>query len=276
MLTWFLHFHKAGGTTVVALARHNGEALHDPNLNGCPLSPDRKVMRLWERSPRGLNDYVDEAVASGVTFVASEWGVPDLEVLAQRSDVRVVTVVRDPIRRIISNFKFDRQYGYSEWHSLAAWADHPVKTHTFSNYYTRMLARDAWRDDAPTDEMVAAAWRTLTLVDHTILMDQPDWVSTLCKRLGWFPYDIHENRSSLAIADSSRLRARHLRHGRLDLFAKTFRQHRTEEAEVRRLTAANELDIELYERLRSASKEIRLVSGPRSAPRQRRTSVHGT
>lgn len=274
MLTWFLHFHKAGGTTVVALARRNGEVLHNPNLNGCPLSADRKVLRLWERSPRGLNSYLDEAIASRVTFVTSEWGVPDLEVLAQRPDVRVVTVVRDPIKRIISNFKFDRQYGYSEWHSLAAWTDHPVKTHTFSNYYTRMLARDAWRDDAPAEEMVAAAWRNLALVDHTVLMDQQDWVTTLCKRLGWYPYEVHENRSNLAIGDSSRLRAKHLRHGRLDLFAKTFRQHHTEDAELHQLTTANQLDIELYEQLRSASREIRLVGEQRPASKPRRATVY--
>ena len=59
MLTWFLHFHKAGGTTVVALARRNGEVLPDPNLNGCPLSADRKLntddwLGLEFSAPRGL------------------------------------------------------------------------------------------------------------------------------------------------------------------------------------------------------------------------------
>jgi hypothetical protein len=274
VLTWFLHFHKAGGTSVVELARRNGEVLHDPNLNGSPLSPDRKVLRLWERSGQGLHDYLDAALDAGVTFVASEWGVPDLEVLAERPDARVVTVMRDPIRRIVSNFQFDQKYGYSEWHSLSAWVDHPVKTHTFSNYYTRMLARHEWREDAPADEMTAAAWRNLLLVDNVVLMDQPDWVATLCKRLGWYPYEIHENASNLAIGDSSRLRARHLRHGRLDLFAQTFRHHRPDEREMQGLILANQLDIALYERVRSASREIRLVGDQRSASVPRRTTAH--
>lgn len=275
MLTWFLHFHKAGGTSVVALARRNGEVLHDPNLNGCPLSADRKVLRLWERSADGLHDFLDAAAKSGVTFVASEWGVPDLEVLSGRPDVRVVTVVRDPIKRIISNFKFDQRYGYSEWHSLAAWVDHPVKTHTFSNYYTRMLARHEWRDDAPSDELLAAAWRNLTLVDAAVVMENGDWVGTFCQRLGWHPYKIHENRSNLPIGDSSRLRARHLRHGRLDLFAQTFRHYRPAQIEVQGLTAANQLDIQLYERLRSVLNESRLVGAQRSPSKLRSTSVYG-
>jgi hypothetical protein len=274
VLTWFLHFHKAGGTSVVALARRNGEVLHEPNLNGCPLSPDRKVLRLWERSPDGLNDYLDAAIVSGVTFVASEWGMPDLQLLSERPDVRVVTVVRDPIRRIISNFQFDQKYGYSEWHSLADWVDRPVRTHTFSNYYTRMLARDDWRDDAPSDELVGAAWRNLALVDIAVVMEK-DWVQTFCQRLNWVPYEIHENRSSLAIVDSTRLRARHLRHGRLDLFAHSFRHYQPAEHEVQALTAANQLDIELYERLRSVPREIRLVGPQRSPAQSRPTSVHG-
>jgi hypothetical protein len=275
VLTWFLHFHKAGGTTVVELARRNGEILHDPNLNGCPLTANRKVLRLWERSREGLHDYLDAAVNSGVTFVASEWGVPDLQVLGERSDVRVVTVIRDPIRRIISNFQFDRKYGYSEWHSLAAWVDHPVKTHTFSNYYTRMLARHDWRDDAPAEELVAAAWRNLLLVDSAVILEQQDWVGAFCQRLGWRPYKIHENRSNLAVGDSSRLRARHLRHGRLDLFAQTFRQHRPTESEVQELTAANQLDIQLYERLRTMPSEIRLIGAQRAGSTGRPSSVHG-
>lgn len=275
MLTWFLHFHKAGGTSVVALARRNGEVLHDPNLNGCPLTPDRKVLRLWERSPTGLHDYLDAAIKSGVTFVASEWGMPDLEVLSARPDVQVVTVIREPIRRIISNFQFDQKYGYSEWHSLADWVDRPVRTHTFSNYYTRMLARHAWRDDAPADELVSAAWRNLALVDTAVVMEQQDWVGTLCRRLNWVPYETHENRSTLPFVDGARLRGRHLRHGRLDLFAHSFRHFRPTEHEVQALTEANRLDIQLYERLRSTPTEVRLVGPQRSANQPRPTTVHG-
>jgi hypothetical protein len=215
------------------------------------------------------------AVDTGVSFVASEWGVPDLEVLAERPDVRVVTVVRDPINRIISNFQFDQKYGFSDWHSLMAWIDHPVKTHTFSNYYTRMLARNAWRDDASAEQMMASAWRNLMLVDHAVVMDQPGWVATLCQRLGWQPYQIHENRSSLALGDSSRLRARHLRHGRLDLFAQTFRHYQPDQVEVRALTTANQLDIQLYQRLASAPREIRLIDRHRPASEQSPTSVCG-
>jgi hypothetical protein len=206
--------------------------------------------------------------------VASEWGVPDLEVLAERPDVRVVTVIRDPIRRIVSNFQFDQKFGFSEWHSLAAWVDHPVKTHTFSNYYTRMLARDAWRDDAPADQLLAAAWRNLLLVDSAVVLEQDDWVGAFCQPLGWHPYKIHENRSNLPIGDSSRLRARHLRHGRLDLFAQTFRHCQPTDDEVQGLTAANQLDIQLYDRLRSMPDEIRLVSAQRSASKSRSASVH--
>jgi hypothetical protein len=71
------------------------------------------------------------------------------------------------------------------------------------------------------------------------------------------------------------LRARHLRHGRLDLFAQTFRQYRPNESEVQALTAANQLDISLYERLRTMPREIRLVGAQRAGSTGRRTSVHG-
>jgi hypothetical protein len=138
-----------------------------------------------------------------------------------------------------------------------------------------MLARQDWRDDAPADQLVAAAWRNLALVDTAVAMEQKDWIGTFCQRLNWVPYKIHENRSNMAIVDGTRLRARHLRHGRLDLLARSFRHYQPAEHEVRALTAANQLDIQLYDRLRSAPTEIRLVGPQRSASQPRSTSVHG-
>ena len=211
---------------MVALARHNGEALHDPHLNGCPLSPDRKVLRLWERSPQGLNDYLDDAIASGVSFVASEWGVPDVEVLARR--------LRRP-----------RGHG----HPRPDQADH-LQLHLrpavrlLGVALPRGLGRPSRQDpyvqqllhpDAGAGRLAGGCAERrdggggLAHPHVRRYHDRPDgaadWVSDFCQRLGWFPYDIHENRSSLATGGQFAAACRHLRHGRLDLFANTFRQH---------------------------------------------------
>ncbi len=106
-LIWFMHFHKAGGTSIVGLARRNGETFWADHRNGNPCSTDGKILRPWELSAAGLNAHIDAALSSGVSFVASKWGCPDPEVLAARGDVLSIVVLRDPLNRIISDFRYE-------------------------------------------------------------------------------------------------------------------------------------------------------------------------
>lgn len=251
-LIWYVHFHKAGGSSLVRLAKENGEILYPHHGNGNPLRSDGKDIRTWELSPGGLHDFVDSAIRNGVSFVASEWGVPNLEELEQRDDVTTVTLLREPVGRMISNFKFDFYRPFESSRSrIEDYTDHYLIPWTHSNYYARTLLSEAWREDGDQNVLQDAAFERLTHIDVVAPLEARDAYARISDTVGWASREARTVNSS---GMSPRLRLRMLRkrlaEGRLDLVPRALQTPRVSEAMRGRLVHENAIDIGVYDRVR--------------------------
>lgn len=191
-LIWFLHFHKAGGTTVVELAQKNGERLFTPHANGAPLGDDGKPIDVSMMSSDELAKFVDACKASRISFVASEFHTPDLDYLAGRGDVRLITVVRDPLARYISNFDFDRYFDFNNARRLADYAQGSTRAMCRPNYYCNTLLG---RHESPrplTEADLQEAQRRLALFDLVIHLGEKCAFARL-DTIGWHITEMQAN-----------------------------------------------------------------------------------
>lgn len=167
-LIWFHHFHKAGGTSMVKLAEANGEKPYQPNHNGNPVGVDGKPINYSAMSNDDLARFVDQCLADGVTFLASEFHTPDLDYLAAREDVVLVTMVRDALGRYMSNYNFDRYFGFNRAGDLSSYPHNSHRAMCKPNYYCNSLL-DRHLDPPPLEDSDAAeASRRLALFDVVI------------------------------------------------------------------------------------------------------------
>ena len=225
---------------MVRLARSNGETLYSPNANGNPVDWERKAIRTWDLAPSDLGRFTDDAIARGVTFVASEWGVPSVEYLAGRADVQVITVIRHPITRLLSNYRFDRLRGYTSAESLRTYVNHPKKQHTHFNYYTELLNANIEKllDPAHQETRIAHAIDRLSLLHHVAVLEAPNPLLGLAKSVGWEHQATKSNASDSPDSD----------------------QFMPSAEETAWLEAGNALDLEFYRRIAQSEPGVERVS----------------
>ncbi|MEE4280267.1 MAG: hypothetical protein V2I82_17510 [Halieaceae bacterium] len=195
-LIWFQHFHKAGGTSVVELARRNGEVLWPRQANGNPLDDRGNVIPLWGYSCDRLTDFVDRCERLGITFIATEWGLPLVGALRQDPRVTLVTCLRHPLDRLVSNFYFDVHYGYTAARSLDAFVTSGDGAHSMFDYYTRILSRHGAASRPVDRPLYDSAVRALGSFHDCVILETG--LEALSARLGWTQTsDAHCNRGSL-------------------------------------------------------------------------------
>lgn len=196
-LIWFQHFHKAGGTSIVELAKRNGERLYPKNHNGNPVGKDGEIIKLWKFSEEELNDFIDECEALGVSFLSTEWGMPNVFCLASDSRVRLIACIRSPLDRYISNYYFDIYNGFTAARSLTEYTGSRNRTITMFNYYTRVLSGHD-NASADVDAMVfKRALYALELIDCCVVLEKG--FSRLVAYLGWSESELHLNKTSASI-----------------------------------------------------------------------------
>jgi hypothetical protein len=195
-LIWFQHFHKSAGTSIVELAMRNGERLWHSHANGNPLDEAGNVIPLWSLDAAALLDFVDRCQALVVSFVATEWGLPLVATLRQDARVTLITCLRRPLDRLLSNFYFDIHYGYTTARTLDAYLASGDGVHTMHDYYTRILSR--YGDDPRAVDRVffGQALKSLGCFHHCALLETG--LDGLTAALGWSkPLDRYRNRGSL-------------------------------------------------------------------------------
>ena len=191
-LIWFHHFHKAGGTTMVNLAVANGERLPEPHHNGNPVDERGGAIDYTRMSVEELASFTDRCVAQHITFVASEFHTPDFDYLAKREDVVLVTIVRDPLSRYLSNYNFDRYFGFNRAKDLASYPSGSHRAMCKPNYYCNSLLGRHIDPPNLTEADTSEAQRRLALFDHVIRLGD---FSVLADNslFGWQNVDMRAN-----------------------------------------------------------------------------------
>jgi len=199
-LVWFQHLSKAAGTSIVELARANGEKFYPHNANGNPRKNDGSLIRLWEMNATELTGFIDHCEREDITFVANEWGGPDFSLLASDPRVKLITCLRDPFERFLSNYYYGYHYGYTDCISPESYND-SEKTiwglYTRNNYYCRMFSRRHHEADLITDEHFELAKSNLALFDSCTLIRGRESFSEIKRLLGWNDNQVYANRNIL-------------------------------------------------------------------------------
>jgi hypothetical protein len=258
----FVHFHKAGGTTIVNAARANEETMPRYHQNANPYTADGKPIRFWEFSDIGLFRYLDNEIEQGTTFLACEWGIPDLRVLANHPKVVIVTLLREPISRILSNFRYDYLNGYTGHKDVHSYVDDHIALHTMSNYYSRMLLGRAWVGDAEPAELVQRAVNRLELVDYAGILEMPTSLDRVASGMGWessFATTI-DNRTEIPAKARFKAVAQFVLHGRVDIATRAIRAKTPEPTGLEALHRRNGVDVEIYRTVLNSLNHAETVS----------------
>ena len=171
-LVWFQHLHKAAGTYVIRRAMANGETFWPNHENGNPVE-NGSVIQLWKMSSEELSSFVDKCEKKGVTFVACEWGGPDFQTLSNDERVTLLTCLRHPIKRLVSNYNYDHYWMWTKASSYDEYLSEP-HLHSSSEYYTQIFSRG--------ESNLDKAKSNLELFDHVIIAE--DGMEAL-NELGW-------------------------------------------------------------------------------------------
>ena len=136
----FLHFHKAAGTSVVNAAIASGLRLPDGHANGHPLSETGGMLTFCDKTAEQVGAILDDFEFQGIECFAMEWDFVHQSALAALRKTRLVTVLRDPLARAISNFRMDvvNHWCGDMCFGLATYLDQS-ETFRSNNYYTRLL-----------------------------------------------------------------------------------------------------------------------------------------
>lgn len=196
-LIWFQHFHKAAGTSIINLAELNNERFWPDHKNGNPTDSKGNLIELWKYSEDKLEQFVDRCEAENITFVATEWGLPHITTLARDARVKLITCLRNPLSRFISNFYYDLYYGYNTVKTMEDYVGINGKSNTMFNYYIRILSGHNINPNDIDDVIYLKGKKALSEFDLCIIMESG--FLELESELGWTVTEVHSNRLSLSI-----------------------------------------------------------------------------
>lgn len=152
----FLHFHKAGGTSVnnkmKALKRHY------PNRNANPWNAQKnQIIPLWTFQKGKLAKFITQCQEDGVQYIACEWdGFHHWDTIDWAAmNVQLITCFRDPYKRFMSDYLLQarglsmQDYAKEEkwWFQGRSEHQHFRVNHNRFNYYTKMLLARASEPD---------------------------------------------------------------------------------------------------------------------------------
>jgi hypothetical protein len=185
-LIWFQHVHKAAGSAVINQAIANGETLYPVHENGNPCSSTRVLLPIWDYEDNELLEFIDDCQSKGVTFVATEWGSPTFRILNADPRVVLVTCIREPWSRLVSNYNYDYYLGFSRASSLSEYmiGKHRIE---MDNYLVRVFSGDSDHGgNILGPESVKSSIKNLQLFDLVLITEREGDLGThLFKALGW-------------------------------------------------------------------------------------------
>ena len=232
-LVWFQHLHKAAGTYVIRRAMANGETFWPSHENGNPLEKNEPI-ELWKMSSTELISFIDKCEERGVTFVACEWGGPDFAALAKDSRVTLLTCLRQPINRLISNYNYDHYWMWTKAKSYRTYLSEN-NLHSSPEYYTKIFARG--KLDYET------AKYNLELFDYVIVAEEG---MQLLDELGW-PRESDTTHPTFGDKKRALILLGKLRIIRLFNYIRKKKYYPPAELEIEKM---NQFDLKLYNSMR--------------------------
>jgi hypothetical protein len=185
-LVWFQHLHKAAGSSIVNQAIANGEILFPNHKNGNPCSSDGSFLPIWNYDRETLTEFIDQCEVNGITFIATEWGSPNFGVLSEDSRVFLMTCLREPWRRLVSNYNYDYYFGHSRKRTLIEYfsENHRIG---MDNHLVRIYSRMCDADESEFDDLsVSVSLSNLKLFNLVLVVERiGDLDVILFEVLGW-------------------------------------------------------------------------------------------
>ncbi len=252
-LIWFQHFHKAAGTSIVDLAEANNERLWLNHQNGNPIDSRGNQIELWKYSEDELRRFINLCEKESITFIATEWGLPCLRVLSEDHRVKLITCLRDPLDRFVSNFYFDLYYGFTLARKLEDYVATRGRSFTMFNYYCRVLSGHNNSPHDVNDAIFARAKDALSKFDICIIL-QEGFIA-LVKGLGWKVNQLQSNSLNFSFRHALSLIARG--EMRLLLYRLLYPRNKPEDGFVKYFKSGNLWDQNLYNVIK-ANSDLRL------------------
>ncbi len=185
-LIWFQHLHKVAGTTIVELAAVNGEKLYHDHINGNPLDENGNLIELWNLNRSGLTKFIDDCEREGITFIATEWGSPDFKTLHEDPRVILITCIRKPWDRFISNYQYNLFKGFTKMKDIYKYSN--FNDVSSFNYYTMIFSRRTFehvRKKGLTNRDLVSAKENLSRFNMIAVLETEGSIDEMTKGLGW-------------------------------------------------------------------------------------------
>ena len=173
----FVHMHKCAGSTVRKSAQRSGLNLPSPHRNGNLLDASGAAVKYAPLDDDQAREILRTQRDAGVDFMAMEWDFPSIRAIPRR-DVQIFTVLRDPLERAVSNFKYAKLRGstkettnFREFFGRSSGARQPLSRS--NNYYVRKLSAGA-PDKTLVVEDLRSAEAALRRFASVILLGKDD------------------------------------------------------------------------------------------------------
>jgi hypothetical protein len=168
----FMHFHKAGGTTINSMA--NKMKKFTQNKNGNPYM-NNELIRFWEYKNTEFENFKKYIKTNQIEFLCMEWGHFKYFNDINTSDITLITCFRDPYERYISNINYDKSNNSQKYTSNNIKYDGVYVNFNKMNYYVRMLCGLYDELDVEmTEEHLEKAKRVLDRYDAILILENPD------------------------------------------------------------------------------------------------------